>query len=474
MKRQTLLRTSAVLGAGAIATLFFVGLVGCSESAPPPPAAVAAQSNPVVTRTITVTVNKVDTKGVVSGQLTDAAVAIDKTATMEKVNGKTVFTVPKNDTYSFSVTKAGYLSVSRTVKVDTNVSADIPVAINMTAMAAPVTVTVNASTGATTKAESIAAAPADATPAQIAAAPKLEIPTATIIKVNDVVQTAPVAITVTPVPASAVPVAAVTEAPSTTAATTTTSQAPLGGFVLEPAGLTTSQPMTLNIPLSAYELDDATAAELEKGDDGVSGNADDGLPLEIVDPNNPSAASTVAVKGHYKAPAAGETVGHIEVTFSNFATGKGRAGGRSIMTLNLPISNTITPGSVLLKSAQSDVFGGSAKLTGQCSIGMSLFTAQLVPVRLRMAQNYMTWLILRYSYQNYINTYNYTSGTFGPTSGLKYFLKAYQYRYHYRAQFGRVFFAEYWYYGIPQIRMTTETYVAPPKPAGTSGGGGNT
>ncbi len=473
MKRQSLLRTSAALGVGAIAALFFVVLVGCSESAPPPPSAAAAATNPAVVRTITLTVNKVDTKGTVTGGLSDALVSIDKSASMTKTTNKWVFTVPSNDTYTIAAAKTGFLSMTQPVVVNSNVSSDTAVTLNLPETGRVVNSSaVDNITHATTSTTSIPAAPADATPAEVAAAPTMNIPSGTVIKVDGVVQTSPVAISITPVPVDSTPVAPQV---APTSATTTTSDAPIGGFVLDPPGLTTDKPMTLSIPLAAYDLDDATALAMEKGEDGILGTTDDGLSLQIIDPTNTAGTSTLAIRGHYVAPVAPATVGTISVTISAFngSRHRGRTTSRTIMTLNLRASNTITPGSTLINSAVSPNFGSPCSISGVCPIGVLMQTVQLVPVRLRIANQYLTVMQYRYSLEDYMKEYIYKAGPYGPTSGLKYTLKAYQMRYQYHVNFQNVFFVDYYSYAVPQVKVTTTSYVAPPTPAGTGGAGGN-
>jgi hypothetical protein len=463
MLLRSLPRVGAILCGGSIFSLFFLYLVGCGESSPPPPAVTAAATKPAIVRTISLTVNTIDAKGAVTGVLSDAVVGIDKTATITKTtDGKWVFTVPENGTYTLTASRAGYLTATQSVSINTNVTADKAITLRLPATSKPVSVTVSAATGATIKTETI---PAVAEGVAITnATPTLVIASDTVVKVDGVTPTAPVAIAVTPVPASAIPVAV--EA-TPTATTTHRDETPLGGFVLQPPGLTTDKPMTLHIPISAYELDDATASALSP------------FNLEIVDPADSAGSTKIGVKGIYVAPTGTATEGTIQVTLSAFDGSRSRGRGLSgIITLNLQAASTITPGSSIINGARSPAFGAPCSVSGVCQVGMTTSTSQLNPVLRRIANSYQVVLEYRYSSTGYMAVYPYNAGPYGPTPGLKYYLRVFQKRITIHSEFGSfngspLFKVDFYDFRTPELEVTTETYVAPPKPAGTGGGGSN-
>jgi hypothetical protein len=235
--------------------LALVVLAGCSDSN------IDRTALPV-SRTVQVSVYDVTSTGTVGSLLTGAQVSLtpaNGTVTMR--NGVATITVLADGTYTLTITASGHVPVTKTVVVavpkNTNGFSQ-SLTCNLVRKAEPVAVAVaqvggQAVVQQTTVVQSAVAG--ETTPA--AELPTLTIPANSALTVNGVAPTAPVEVTVTPVPV----VAAAPVAVPATGGTIGAESLAVASIDLEPAGLASTQPMTLSIPIASLGFDAAFATQ---------------------------------------------------------------------------------------------------------------------------------------------------------------------------------------------------------------------
>jgi len=248
--RSTRLQTVAsrliALGISAGLLLVLITLSGCSDQK-------AQILQPTVTRTVHVTVNKLNSAGAVAGVVPSAVISVSPDAQVSSVVTGDVktFTLPADGVYTFSATASGYSSDTKTLTIQTTRSIDYQLSLGLIELATPTSVPTTVSEAADIV---IPIKPGDEL--QTTSTPTLTIPAGSHLDVNGQVPATPIDVSATPVPI--VTQQGLTVTTGTTQ--TTSNQLLLGGFSLIPAGLHSDKPITLRIPLSSLGLTDGFAA----------------------------------------------------------------------------------------------------------------------------------------------------------------------------------------------------------------------
>jgi hypothetical protein len=317
MSHTRILRAGLALAFSALAVVLAV-VTGCTDNQ-------IASVNLPQTRTLTLTLGEVSSSGavVVGSTVTDATVTLSpvNSGTVVVSNGVATIKLLADGTYTVTITSPTHVTITRSFIVAVpkgSTGVDTAVTLNMarkaTAESVAVTNTVvagvtKATTAATTTVvEAVVAG--EAPPANANDVVKLAIPPSTDLTVNGVAPTAPVEISVTPVPAVATPTIS---APEAEGQTVSSDKSTLGGFVLEPVGLATSKPMTISVPLDKIGIDKQFAL--------------DNQPFNMEN-YNPSTGDVIPLAGT-ATYALVDGVDCLVFTVSNFSTGAAFSRGRT-------------------------------------------------------------------------------------------------------------------------------------------------